>query len=82
LYWKLSREKLRKNEQIPFYAFYTLLYPNVQGLDVKTLIKEKSKFLQNFPRHSEKTPERPHFWMPAARHSEPMASQHAMASQQ
>jgi len=47
-------KKARKYEQMAFYAFYTLLYPNVQELDVKTLNKkENSKCLQTSARNSE-----------------------------
>jgi len=47
LSYKLFRESREKDEQLPYYAFYVLLYPFVQELNVKTLRKkEKQGFVK------------------------------------
>jgi len=53
MFYKLSREKPRKYEQLPYYVFCTLLYPFMQELVVKTLSKkENNKFVQRLARHN------------------------------
>jgi len=41
LFHKLSKEKLRINEQMPIYAFYVLLHPIVQEIASQNLNRTK-----------------------------------------